>query len=117
MLRFFASQMRFGQISVSKITSIAGRMTLKTRLTIHQKSIGQKITVAFSGQLCRASSCPVVVVVEITIRISGRRFSSARTRFSATTVSPTLTAWIHTAPWNASSSFSRSGENLPKRSP
>ena len=49
MPRFRVSATRFGQISVSKITSIDGFSTERARRTIQRKSIGQKITAVFAG--------------------------------------------------------------------
>ena len=82
----------FGQISVSKITSIDGRSTRSVRRTIHRKSIGQKIAAEFGGSCLRTSSCPVVVVVEMTNFRSGCSACHSRIIDSATTASPTLTA-------------------------
>ena len=90
--RLRVSATMFGQISVSKITSIAGFSTFSVRRTIHRKSIGQKITAVEGGACLRVSYCPVVVVVERMNFRSGCIWCQVRIIDIATTVSPTLTA-------------------------
>src|SRR3974377_1611064 len=116
-LRRFASRRKFGQISVSKTSTNAGRTASKARRTEKTQSNGKYRNASAKGMRSLASAKAVNVVVDPTIGLSGyvslRRFTKA----TPESASPTETAWTQIVPLRFAGKFAKPAKENPRRWP